>query len=88
MQLLVRNEVKDFDHWKSVFDANLEPPRLAGLTLSHMWRAVDNPNEVFFVFEVEDREKAEAFMRAPESAATGVEAGVIEGEAHFVTRVH
>ena len=87
MQLLVRNKVQEFDHWKSVFDANLEPPRAAGLTLSRMWRSIADPNEVFFLFEVEDRGRAEAFMQAPESAATGVEAGVIEGEAHFVTRV-
>lgn len=87
MQLLVRNEVRDYDQWKSVFDANLEPPRTAGLSLSHMWRVLDNPNEVFFLFEVEDRARAEAFMRAPESVATGVEAGVIAGEAHFLTRV-
>jgi hypothetical protein len=87
MQLLVRNKVKDFDHWKSVFDANLEPPRAAGLTLGHMWRSVDDPQEVFFLFEVEDRGRAEAFMQAPESAATGIEAGVVTGEAHFVTRV-
>lgn len=87
MQLLVRNKVKDFDHWKSVFDANLEPPRAAGLTLSGMWRSMDDPNEVFFLFDVEDRGRAEAFMKAPESTATGVEAGVVEGGAHFVTRV-
>ena len=87
MQLLVRNKVKDFDHWKSVFDANPEPGRAAGLTLSHVWRSIDDPNEVFFLLEVEDRGRAEAFMQTPESAATGVEAGVIEGDAHFVTRV-
>jgi hypothetical protein len=87
MQLLVRNKVKEFDHWKNVFDANLEPPRAAGLTLCQMWRAIDDPNEVFFLFEVEDRGRAEAFIQAPKSATTGVEAGVIEGEAHFETRV-
>lgn len=87
MLLLVRNNVKNFDHWKSVFDANLEPPRAAGLTLSGMWQSLDDPNQVFFRFEVADRAAAEAFMQAPESAATGVEAGVIDGEAHFVTQV-
>ena len=87
MQLLVRNKVQEFDHWKNVFDANLEPPRAAGLALSLMWRSADDPNEVFFLFEVEDRGRAEAFMRAPESSATGEEAGVIEGEAHFVNPV-
>ncbi len=84
MVLLVRNKVGDLDHWKRVFDANLELPRAAGLTLLDIWRSVDDPNEVFFTFAVEDRERALAFMHAPESAATGVEAGVVEGEAHFL----
>ena len=84
MELLVRNKVNDFDHWKRVFDANLEPPRAAGLTLSRIWRSIDDPNEVFFSFEVEDRRRAEAFMQAPESAATGVEAGVVEGQVWFL----
>jgi len=75
--------VKDFDHWKSVFDANLEPPRAAGPTLSHVWRSIDDPNDVFSLFEVEDRGRAESFMQAPESAATGVEAGVIGTEGTF-----
>jgi len=52
-----------------------------------MWRCLDDPNEVFFLFQVQDRGRAEAFMQTPESAATGVEAGVIDGEAHFVAQV-
>ena len=87
MQLLVRNKVNEFHRWKRVFDANLDPPRAAGLTLAGMWRSVDDPNEVFFLFEVEHRARAEAFMAEPSSRATGVEAGVIEGEAHFVAAV-
>jgi hypothetical protein len=87
MELLVHNKVEDFERWKRVFDANLDPPRDAGLRLSRMWRSVDDPDEVYFVLEVEDRGRAEAFMQAPESAATGVEAGVIDGAAYFVTRV-
>jgi len=87
MELLVRNRVEDFDRWKRVFDANLDPPRAAGLTLDRMWRSVDDPQEVFFSFRIEDRERAEAFMQAPASAATGVEAGVIEGQVWFLESV-
>ena len=48
-----------------------------------MWRSVD-ADEVFFLLEVEDRAGAEAFMASPESAAVGVEAGVLDGEVHFL----
>jgi hypothetical protein len=30
-----------------------------------MWRSIDDPNEVFFLFDVEDRGRAGAFMKAP-----------------------
>lgn len=84
MELLVRNKVKDYERWRRVFDAELEGPRSAGLNLVKVWQSVDDPNEVFFVFRIDDRAKAEEFMHAPESAAAGVEAGVIQGEAWFV----
>lgn len=86
MELLVRNKVRNFDNWKRVAEADSERGRAAGLTLRDIWRSVDDPDEVFFIFDVEDRERAETFMHTPESAAAGVEAGVINGEAWFVVR--
>ncbi len=84
MVLLVRNKVKDFDQWRRVFDSQAEAARAAGLNLIQMWRSVDDANEVFFLLEVEDRGRAEAFMSTPEAASTGSEAGVIEGDYHFL----
>lgn len=54
----------------------------AGLTVLHVWRSVDAPDQIFFLLDVEDRERAEAYMASPESAA-GVEAGALDGEVHF-----
>ena len=84
MVLLVRNRVKDADRWKRVFDAQAAAGAAAGLTVLHVWRSVDAPDQVFFLLDVEDREKAEAYMASPESAAVGVEAGAIDGEVHFL----
>ncbi len=84
MVLLSRNKVRDFEQWRGVFDSNAEAARLAGLNLIQMWRSVDDANDVFFLFEVEDRGRAEAFMNAPEAASAGDEAGVIEGDYHFL----
>ena len=84
MVLLVRNKVKEFDQWKRVFDSQAEAARAAGLNLIQLWRSVDEANEVYFLFEVEDRGRALAFMNAPEAESTGVEAGVIEGAYHFL----
>lgn len=84
MLLLVRNRVEDVDRWKRVFDSQSAAGAAAGLTVVQVWRSVDAADEVFFLLEVEDRAGAEAFMASPESAAVGVEAGVLDGEVHFL----
>ena len=61
-----------------------EAARAAGLNLTQMWRSADEPNEVFFLFEIEDRGRAEAFMATPEAASVGAEAGVVDGDFHFL----
>ena len=85
MVLLVRNKVKEYDHWRRVFDAQADVARAAGVTLNHMWQSADDPNDVFFLLDIEDRGRAEAYMSTPESAAVGVEAGVLDGDYHFLT---
>lgn len=84
MELLVRNKVRDFDHWKGVFDQQSEAGLAAGMKLARMWRTADDPNNVFFILEVEDRKRAEDYMHAPESAEVGRKAGVIDGEYYFL----
>ena len=84
MVLLVRNRVKDVDRWKRVFDGDAARGAAAGLKVLHVWRSVDASDEVFFLLDIEDRDRAEAFMALPESAAVGVEAGVLEGEVSFL----
>jgi hypothetical protein len=54
MHLLVRHEVADFAKWKSVYDDHLAARQTAGLKEIHLWRNVENPNEVILLFSVED----------------------------------
>ena len=84
MLLLVRNRVKDAVRWKSVFDAQAAAGAAAGLTVKHVWRSVDAADEVFFLLDVEDRARAEAYMASPEAAAVGVEAGALDGDVYFL----
>ena len=86
MVLLVRNRVKDADRWKRVFDAQAGAGAAAGLTVLLVWRSVDSPDQVFFLLHVKDRERAEAHMTSPESAAVGVEAGAPIGRAGRLRR--
>ncbi len=82
--LLCRNNVSDFAKWKKVFDSHAQAHREAGLKLQHVWRGTENPNNVFFMFEVVDMNKALAFIQAPEAAEAGKASGVIDDEYHFV----
>ena len=84
MVLLVRNRVRDVDTWKRVFDRQTAAGAAAGLTVLNVWRSVDAADEVFFLLDVEDRARAEAYMASPEAAAVGVEAGALDGEVHFL----
>ena len=84
MQLLVRNAVRDFDTWRAYLKQDTAAAAEYGLTLERLWRSQDDPNVAFFLFEVEDRDRAEAFMARPESAEIGQASGVLEGEAYFI----
>ena len=85
--LLTRNRVKDFDRWKVIFDAQEEAGRTAGLLLKEMWTETQDKNNVFFTFEVQDIEKARAFLNDPKSAEIGQQAGVLDGEYHFLNEL-
>lgn len=84
MHLLCRNRVADFRKWKAVFDSHASAQREAGLRLVHLWRDVDEPNNVFFLFEVDDEKKARAFLNDPAAAEAGRASGVLDGEYHFL----
>jgi len=84
--MMCRTRVTDYPTWKAVFDSHAEAHRDAGLNLVDLWRCVDEPNNVFFMFAVTSREDAEGFINSPESAEAGVSSGVIDGEYHFVEK--
>ncbi|MGP8187092.1 MAG: hypothetical protein ACLQKY_13575 [Terracidiphilus sp.] len=85
--LLCRNRVSDFSKWKAVFTSHAQGHRDAGLRLRNLWRAVEDPNNVFFLFEVTDVGLARAFISNPAAAEAAVASGVIEGEYHFLDSV-
>ncbi len=82
--MLCQNRVSDFSKWKAVFDSHAQAHRAAGLHLRGLWRDVEEPNNVFFVFEVTNLDNARAFISAPAAAEAGKTSGVLEGEYHFL----
>ncbi|AXK40070.1 hypothetical protein [Crenobacter cavernae] len=84
--MVCRNRVADYARWKMVFDSHAKAHRAAGLELVHFWRSLEDPNNVFYVFEVADIERARAFVKRPGSEEAAEAAGVLDGELHFVAR--
>ena len=84
MQLLCRNDVENFDRWKEVLDADHEARMHAGLSVLQLWRDADRPNRVWMLFEVNDRDRAQAFMDDLRANEQRKRAGVTDGEYHFV----
>jgi hypothetical protein len=82
--MLCRNRVSNFAHWKTVFDSHAQAHRAAGLHLRDLWREIEDPNNVFFLFDVADTAKAKAFINDPAAAQAGKVSGVLEGEYYFV----
>lgn len=71
MQLLTIVDVDDYTAWKSGFDNRMEERMRAGLTLMQMWHA-DQKNRVVCLFEVNDRAKAEAWLKKVEALGDGI----------------
>jgi len=86
--MLCRNRVVDFDKWSRVFHSHDEAQREAGLRLVHLWRCVDEPNNVFFLLEVSSLERVHDFVNSPGSTEAGKESGVIDGEWYLVEQSH
>ena len=86
VEMLSRNRVRDYATWKKVFDSQADGPCNAGLRLKSLWRDIEDPNNVYFLFDVEDVGRAKAFISDPAAAEVGAEAGVIEGDVAFLER--
>ena len=82
--MLCYNQVQDFNKWKQIFNSHSSAHEEAGLRLINLWREIGKPNNVYFVLEFEDLDKAQAFINSPHSEQAGQEAGVIDGWVRFM----
>ncbi len=84
MQMICHHEVTDFEAWKTAFDADSEARRDAGLTVLQVWKHRDTNTHAFFLLEVNDRDKAEAWLKRS-NALTGDDNGTVtSASAYFL----
>lgn len=85
--MLCMNKLKDYKVWRKIFSAHKKAHIEAGLHLKNLWHSSENPNEIYFVFAVDDVKAAEAFLYDPANKHVGKEAGVIDGWIKYVEEI-
>jgi hypothetical protein len=75
--LLIRHRVQDFERWKAAYDAHQPARASAGLTDLRLWHNLEDPDDIFLLFEAVDVAKAKAFAASADLKETMQSAGVI-----------
>lgn len=86
--MLCYNKVKDYKKWREIFDSHKESHIKAGLILMSIFKDTSDPDDIYFIFEIDDIKKTKEFMSDPIHEKIGVEAGVIEGTIQYLDEVN
>lgn len=62
MNILLGRFKVSADRWKQMIQDHRNAHLDAGLRFKQVWTNVDDPKEIFFMFEVDDLKKAKAFL--------------------------
>jgi len=63
MQLIAHYNVTDFTKWQTAFNGDDEARRDAGLGVLQIWRDADSTTHAFVLLSVNDRARAEAWIK-------------------------
>ena len=74
--LLIRHTVATFKKWKTVFDAHGPTRKAHGCAGGHLFRSVDNPNELVILLRWSDLEGARRFAASDDLREMMARAGV------------
>ncbi len=75
--MTIRHKVENFPKWKQAYDAHKPSREKAGLKDLHLWRNLDDSNEVLVLFEATDVGRARNFADSNELKEAMKGAGVI-----------
>jgi hypothetical protein len=85
MYMMIKHKVEDYAKWKSAFDAHAPAREKAEMYAQHIFREVNDPNNVFVLCEIKSIDKANALSASPETKEIVKKAGVIgQPEVYFL----
>jgi heme-degrading monooxygenase HmoA len=76
--LLVRQRVRDYEQWKSAFDAHSLTRQANGSRGGQLFRNASDPNEVIMLLEWDVLETARQFVQSDELREVMQRAGVVD----------
>src|SRR5258707_10325910 len=83
--VLVIHKVQDIARWRPFFEADKPRQQAAGLTVRHVFRDADDPQEVVILFEAANLGRAREFVGSEGLRKIMEEAGVLgRPEIHFL----
>ncbi len=75
--VFVRAKVQDFVAWKSAYDSGLDFRTAAGVTSASVYRALDDPNEITVLHELNTVRAAKDFAHSNDLRTAMQQSGVI-----------
>ena len=77
--MIIRHKVRDYGHWRPLFDGHAEMQKAAGLTNPRVYHSADsNKSEIVVVFDTKDTNSAKAFAASDDLKKAMSEAGVLD----------
>jgi quinol monooxygenase YgiN len=84
-RIFVRHRVKDFPQWKDVFDGFVKTRKAGGEKAYQVFQDDADENNLFLIFEWDNRPNAEKFFASTDLKNTMQKAGVAEApEIHYL----
>ena len=68
VKVVVNFEVKEWSHWKKMFDEHTGPREAAGIKTIYVGHELENPNKVHIVMETLAADTMQKFMQNEENA--------------------
>ena len=78
MYFLVRSKVEDYAKWKAVFDEMGGARKAASSKGGHVFRSINDHNEVVVLLEFENSERCDQFARSEDLKQAMQRAGVVD----------
>jgi len=75
--IIVNHKVKDYAKWRPIYDADAKRRQTYGFKNTRVYRAADDPNNIFIVADVTDTSLVLKMKDDPDLAAKMAEGGVI-----------